>query len=143
MTDETVSPKLPDVLGAAARMLTREITEALRPLDLTPAQYAIIDVVDRDGPQYPTPLARRLNIETSTMAATLKRAERDGYIIRSPDPRDGRGIVIELTEKSRNLLAEARSVVNAVELRGLHGVDAQPIAVAEDVLRAMIRNFRE
>ena len=37
-------------------------------------------------------------VEQPTMAATLNRMERDGLIVRTPDPRDGRSARVSLTQ---------------------------------------------
>ncbi|CUX83281.1 MarR family winged helix-turn-helix transcriptional regulator [Roseibaca calidilacus] len=104
-----------DPLNTAARAVNRALTEALRPYGLSFAQFCMIDLIDRGGPHYPSSLARKLDIETSTMASTLKRAEGAGFIIRSPDPNDARGVVVTLTEHSREILPEARAAVLGIE----------------------------
>jgi MarR family transcriptional regulator for hemolysin len=42
-------------------------------------------------------LVQRASVEQPTMAATLGRMERDGLIVRTPDPRDGRSSRVALT----------------------------------------------
>jgi len=104
-----------DPLNTAARAVNRALTEALRPFGLSFAQFCMIDLIDRGGPHYPSSLARKLDIETSTMASTLKRAESAGFIIRSADPNDKRGVVVNLTDHSRTILPDARAAVMAIE----------------------------
>jgi MarR family transcriptional regulator for hemolysin len=42
-------------------------------------------------------LVQQAAVEQPTMAATLNRMERDGLIVRTPDPRDGRSSLVSLT----------------------------------------------
>lgn len=42
-------------------------------------------------------LVRHASVEQPTMAATLGRMERDGLIVRTPDPKDGRSSRVALT----------------------------------------------
>jgi DNA-binding MarR family transcriptional regulator len=130
-------PDLPviDPLSVAARAVNRALTEALRPFGLSFAQFCMIDLIARGGPHYPSSLARKLDIETSTMASTLKRAESSGFIVRSPDPKDARGVVVSLTDYSREILPDARAAVLAIEARCTAGISAADLRSAEAVLK--------
>ncbi|MCC5991936.1 MAG: MarR family transcriptional regulator [Rhodobacteraceae bacterium] len=114
-----------DPLNSAARAVNRALTEALRPYGLSFAQFCMIDLIDRGGPHYPSSLARKLDIETSTMASTLKRAENAGFIIRSPDPNDARGVVVTLTDHSRQILSDARAAVLVIEAKCADGLSGE------------------
>ena len=59
-------------------------------------------------------LVRQASVEQPTMAATLGRMERDGLIVRTPDPKDGRSSRVALTpfglERAKAAFAIAREV---------------------------------
>jgi DNA-binding MarR family transcriptional regulator len=124
-----------DPLSVAARAVNRALTEALRPFGLSFAQFCMIDLIDRGGPHYPSSLARKLDIETSTMASTLKRAESSGFIVRSPDPKDARGVIVSLTHYSREILPDARVAVLAIEARCNAGISDDDVGSAVAVLK--------
>ena len=130
------------LLAAAARLSARELTDALRKLDLSPAQFAIIDLIDREGPLFPSNLARRLSIETSTMAASLKRAERDGFIQRSQDPKDGRGVVVDITAQARLVLEDARKASNMIDQRSFPGMKQDQIDCLGAGLKTLVKNLK-
>ena len=123
-----------DPLNVAARAISRALAEALRPFGLSFAQFCMIDLIERGGPQYPSSLARKLDIETSTMASTLKRAESAGFIVRSPDPKDARGVVVSLTDYSKATLPDARAAVLAIEARCTDGLSEDDLRVIKAVL---------
>lgn len=54
----------------------------------------------------PTELYRGLMRSSGTMTNKLYRLEADGLIRRVPDPGDGRGLLVELTDKGRALVDE-------------------------------------
>ena len=54
-----------------------------------------------------TALARWASVEQPTMANTLNRMERDGLIVRTPDPDDRRSALISLTKLGRQRASEA------------------------------------
>lgn len=62
-------------------------------------------------------LAQRAAVEQPTMAATLARMERDGLILREPDPRDGRSALVRLSEAGES--AAQTSLVAAREVNEL------------------------
>jgi MarR family transcriptional regulator, transcriptional regulator for hemolysin len=73
-------------------------------------------------------LSRLVGIEQPTMAATLKRMERDGLISRSPDPAHGRRTLVKLTAKGRKLcrmMTEAARDVGRVATNSLTSEDVK------------------
>jgi DNA-binding MarR family transcriptional regulator len=61
-------------------------------------------------------LAELLYVHPSTLTGILERLERQGLIRRRPDPRDGRRVVLGITEKGRRIdAATAGTVESAVQ----------------------------
>ena len=143
MSDDSTQQETLDPLTLVARASAREAAEALRASGLTLAQFSLLDLIEREGIRFPTALARKLDIESSTMAAILKRAERDGIVLRSQDPKDARGVVVEVTEQGRALLPDARRALAAVERKLTKDIDAQELEIAKTALQAMLLNLRK
>jgi len=80
-------------LGEATRRSTG--VEPHRALDR--AAYVILRRLQQDGPQNVSVLATALNLDGSTVTRQVTALQKDGLIERRPDPRDGRGTVIEAT----------------------------------------------
>ena len=106
---EPTAPELiaADCLAARARLLSRTITgiydEALRPLGVTVGQLNILVTVAKLGPVAPGDVARKLNMEKSTVSRNLMRMRDNGWLIVTQSP-SGRGQVLELSTKGRRLL---------------------------------------
>jgi len=98
--------------GAARRRrrLYRTVKEALRDLggqlsllnhsvgarlDLKATDLECLDVITRYGPLSPSALARRAGLHPATMTGILDRLERDGWVERSRDTADRRGVVVQ------------------------------------------------
>jgi MarR family transcriptional regulator, transcriptional regulator for hemolysin len=143
MSDDIKQQETLDLLTLVSRASAREAADALRASGLTLAQFSLLDLIEKEGIRFPTALARKLDIESSTMAAILKRAERDGLVLRSPDPKDARGIVVEVTEQGRGLLPEARRALAAVEQKLTKDIDAQDLESARKAMQAMLLNLRK
>jgi len=126
----------------AARVASREIAAALSPLGLAPAQYAVLDLLGREGDMRPAQIARRLDIETSTTTNTLNRTEKGGWIKRRTDPNNSRMVVISLTDKGKAILADARAAVQSVEIRVAEGEYDGDLKGAREILKKVITELR-
>lgn len=60
------------------------------------------------------PVASLLAMDRTTLTAALKPLERRGLVKVIPDPSDGRGRILKLTAKGRNLLARAVPVWKSI-----------------------------
>lgn len=86
-------------------------------------------------------LAIAAAVEQPTMAATLTRMERDGMIVREPDPLDGRSALVRLTElgetSAEASLAAAREV-NILALSRLSPAEQEQfMAALRNVIAAL------
>lgn len=140
MSDEP-SYFLNDQLIPAARAATREIADALLVFGIAPAQFSILDLVGSQGAMRPSSIARKLDIETSTMTTNLKRTERDGFVQRSTDPHNARGVLISLTPAGREVLPNARDAVRLCEDRLLQDVSVEDRNTAQMVILTILRNI--
>jgi DNA-binding MarR family transcriptional regulator len=110
----------------AARLFARAIDRRLVPLGLSSAYMPVFFALAAGEALSQTELARRAAVEQPTMAATLKRMERDGLIVRSPDPKDRRSALVSLTGLAREKLRSVQAAGQAVNDTAL-----APLSVAE------------
>ena len=90
--------------------LSRDVRESLRELgiqlsqlnqsvsariDLKATDLGTLDLIGRYGPISPSALAKRAGMHPATMTGVLDRLERGGWIERSRDPSDRRGVVVQ------------------------------------------------
>ncbi len=105
------------LIGIARDLQTR-VREALREesgyVDLRPGFGPFLALLwDADRPL--GFLARELGISNQAMSQLADRAERAGYLIRRPNPGDGRSRIVALTARGRTLLADGIRAVKATE----------------------------
>ncbi|MCD4527445.1 MarR family winged helix-turn-helix transcriptional regulator [Nocardioides sp. cx-173] len=79
--------------------------QLLRETGLYPGQELVMMRLWDEGPQRQVDLVRTLDSDAPTMARTLRRLERAGFVRRSPSPTDGRAVIIEATRASLPLRA--------------------------------------
>ena len=133
-----VSPALAGRVGhvlARAHFLVRDYAdEVLKPFDLAIRQFAALAILDGEGPISQQALGRRLVCDRTTMVELMDDLERRGLTRRQRNPADRRAYAIELSERGRQILAEAGD-----RLRAAEGVLMAPLSLAErEQLRGLL-----
>jgi DNA-binding MarR family transcriptional regulator len=76
--------------------------ERVLPDGVTMASFGLLNhLFSRGGSESPARLAQALQVTKGAITALLKRLEARGLVALSPDPSDGRGKVVALTEAGR------------------------------------------
>jgi DNA-binding MarR family transcriptional regulator len=91
----------------AARALARHFDNALRPLGLTNGQFSLMMSLNRADAPTIGAVAALLAMDRTTLTAALKPLQRRRLIKITPDNRDHRVRLLELTPPGRNLLTRA------------------------------------
>jgi DNA-binding MarR family transcriptional regulator len=84
------------------------IRRALRPAGWNVIALSTLDAVDRSGPLRITDLTARERITQPGMTGVVARLESAGFVRRTPDPRDGRATLVEVTAAGRDYLRDLR-----------------------------------
>ena len=98
-----------------ARQVHARLWERLVGADVTPGQYALMDVLHHDEPLDLGTLARRASVEETTAVRVLRRLTERGALHRTPDPLDRCGLLIRLTDSARALMFAHTPAVNEVQ----------------------------
>ena len=126
------------VANHLARLLEKNLAQAIRPLGLTPGQFPVLLALwERDG-QSQKALVGITDVEQATMANTLARMERDGLIRREADPQDNRSRLVFLTEHARALEPEATAAAEAINERACAGLSPSERDLMLSAMRVLI-----
>jgi DNA-binding MarR family transcriptional regulator len=98
----------------AAETTVYEALQAAGFDDLTLAQARISQRLSPDGIRI-TDLAAQARVTKQTAGALVDELERNGYVLRKPDPADARARLVTLSAKGRRLCAAAAAEVARVE----------------------------
>ena len=96
-------------LSRASAAVDARLARTFAEHGLDTSSFDVLATLLRSGSPYrisPTVLARDAMITTSAVAQRLNKLERRGLVRREPDPDDGRGTVIALTEAGRAAIEE-------------------------------------
>lgn len=88
-------------------------------------------------------LGRSAGLEPSTMTGLLDRMERDGLVMRKPDPSDRRAQVIWLTDRGTKLKGVATRMVNETMSRVFRTFNNDEMGQLTDMLKQALANAHE
>lgn len=79
-----------------------------------PKHSAVFAQISPDGSRL-TELARKANMTPQSMAELVDELVEMGYVVRQPDPNDGRAKLIVLTKRGRDAVAAGRQTIDGIE----------------------------
>ncbi|GII57348.1 MarR family transcriptional regulator [Planotetraspora thailandica] len=92
-------------------LLKRRIRDITGDGTLTSPELRVLSRLDRAGPATTADLARREQITPQAMGATVALLEGRGFVARSPDPQDGRRVILTPTKEGEHALHSGRSAL--------------------------------
>ena len=91
---------------------------------LTPGEFGLLVLVERNAGLSQTALSRALAIDRSTLVPILNRLQARGFLVRHASPTDGRTHALALTAAGEKALAKFVRLVKAHEKRITAGLSA-------------------
>lgn len=127
------------------QILLARADAVLRPHRLTFARYEILMLLtfskNRELPL--GKVGERLQVQPASVTSAVDRLERDRFVVRKPNPTDGRGTLACLTDQGRATADAATAALNADlfdDLVGGLGLDPLKQAALFDAMRALRRS---
>ena len=129
-----------------AKHFAKSFDETTQDFGISYPEFQVLKMLRRSGGSYtksPGQLAEKLHLSSGAMTNRLDNLEEAGYIERTPDPNDRRGVMVTLTDKGDRLFSEA------IERQALKERDlVSPLPKAErkelaDLLRSLLVNLEE
>jgi DNA-binding MarR family transcriptional regulator len=129
-------------LSVASREVVSLYRPLLQPLGLTHPQYLVMIALWGVGkPISVKKLSKLLNLEPPTLSPLLKRLQHAGFVERQRDPADERLLKVTLTERGRELRADAAAVPTALVER--LGMSVRELESLQDALTDVIAHAKE
>jgi DNA-binding MarR family transcriptional regulator len=125
----------------AARLLARAIERKLKPLGLSSGHLPVYFALAGGKTLTQKELAAHAGIEQPTMAATLARMERDGLIVRTPDPKDRRASLVKLSPVAEGKAAAVLHAVHETNAEALSGLSEAERDQFMSALRTIIASL--
>jgi DNA-binding MarR family transcriptional regulator len=108
---------------------------------LNRGEVGLLSALRIAGPPYrlsPTRLGRGLLLSSAGVTSRVDRLERRGLVARLPDPDDRRGVIVELTDRGRELVDEAVAAKSQSDRELLARLEPGDVAALEGLLRKLL-----
>ena len=143
-TNKEISVK--DMLGYKLKQtqhaLRLHMDEALRTLDLTTPQYAVLAQLElRPGISSAT-LARSSFITAQTMHGIVSNLEKRNLVKRKSDPQHGRILCTKLTKQGSEVVSQAHKIISKVESAMTSTISTDDKALLEKLLLECFSNLK-
>ncbi len=113
--------------------------DALRPHNLTPMQFTILDSLKRWNGLSSAELSRRFRVTPQTMGEMVGNLERRSLIARVQDPSNRRALRLSLTDAGEKLLDACETEMQAIEARMFEQMSARDV----EALRGRLNGLHE
>lgn len=101
-------------LYTASRLISQAYHPLLSEHAVTYPQYLVLLVLWEKDSQPVNEIAKRLFLETNTVTPLLQRMEKEGFVSREKGKKDGRQMIVSLTDKGKDLQNKLLDVPSAV-----------------------------
>ncbi len=130
-------------VGALASAFRRGAEQELRPFDIAPAQWAIMELCYRGEANTPSGLSKVIPIDTAAISRHLDRLKDKGLVRRRRSARDRRSITVTLTDEGRALGPVLALRVKANNEKFLKGITEDEEAAFLDIVSKMLRSAED
>ncbi|MBE1162198.1 MarR family winged helix-turn-helix transcriptional regulator [Dyella acidiphila] len=141
MTDWNLFTNPAPLVNMAARSFAWLGEQRVKPLGFRIGQLPVLYLLREGGQLSQKDLSQHAKVEQPSMAQTLARMERDGWIERSPDPEDGRSSLVSLTRNAKARLPKLRQALDADREQVLAGFSKQEAATLVHLLQRLNQNL--
>jgi DNA-binding MarR family transcriptional regulator len=120
----------------AQQILLAELDRILRPHGLTFARYEALVLLtfSRQGALPLRVIGERLMVHPTSVTNTISRLEKQGMVVRRPNPSDGRGTLAEITGRGREVVERATRDLMTADF-SMGGYDDGQLKELFDLLR--------
>jgi DNA-binding MarR family transcriptional regulator len=128
-------------LKKTQHILRLHMDEALRCIELTTPQYAVLAQAELKPGISSAALARAAFITAQTMHGIVANLEKRGLIKRQSDPEHGRILRTQLTKRGKEVLTNAHEIIRNIEARMLISISDEHKSLLEKLLLECFNNL--
>lgn len=134
---------LTTLLALGGRLVQERIGRDLEPLGVSYAQTAVlVRLWRRDGQMRQAEMIRSLALSRASGTLVLNELEQRGLIERQPDERDGRRLLVRLTEAGMDLEPQVFEVFQRVESAIRAPLSEDDVTVGLRILRGVLEGIQ-
>ena len=139
MDDREVTESIIRMVQLQQKMLNSQLGD----VGLHRAQHRLLMNLADGSVESQCDLAKKLEVSPATIAVSLKKLERHGYICRYVHNEDGRYNRISLSSKGMDIVAKSREIFEAVDHECYYGFSNQEKEMFNQYLRKVYHNLKD
>ncbi|TDE02116.1 MarR family winged helix-turn-helix transcriptional regulator [Flavobacterium hiemivividum] len=129
---------------SASRLITKAYRPYLEEMGITYPQYLVLMVLWENDGLTVNQITEKLLLNTNTLSPLLKRMEKMELLHRNRSSEDERSVIVHLTEKGKNLKAQARPIPeNLIKILLTENINLSDVIQLKDMLNEWIRILTE
>ena len=125
------------------QMHRRKIEKLVDKTGLHRAQHRMLMTLSDREFDSQAELAAMLEISTATVAVSLKKLERDGYIRKTAKAEDSRANFVQLTEKGKQVVEDSREIFEYIDEQAIKDFTDEELVFLRTYLKRMYDNLAE
>jgi DNA-binding MarR family transcriptional regulator len=129
--------------GLLSVSLVKSLGRKLAPSNITPVEWAILEVCGRGEANTPTGLSRLIPVDQAAISRQLDKLKAKGLIQRRRSVRDRRSVRVELTQAGRELVVTLTPLVEANNAKHWGGMPEEEQAALINSIQTMLKNAEE
>jgi DNA-binding MarR family transcriptional regulator len=141
---ETAPYQVTARLSRAALHVARHQEEVFERFGLNRGEVGVLSALRTAGPRNrlsPTKLFKGLMLSSAGITSRLDRLEERGLVKRTRDPKDRRGVLVELTDEGARIVDEAVTANTAGERELIAGLSSKEIETLTALLKKLVASL--
>lgn len=131
------------IMILVSQMHRRKIEKLVDKTGLHRAQHRMLMTLSDREFDSQAELAAMLEISTATVAVSLKKLERDGYIRKTAKVEDSRANFVQLTEKGKQVVEDSREIFEYIDEQAIKNFTDEELVFLRTYLKRMYDNLAE
>jgi DNA-binding MarR family transcriptional regulator len=133
-------------LMRVSRHLAREVERNLAAHGLNRPSFDVLATLRRSGPPYalsPGGLMDSMMVTSGTVTNRIDQLEKAGLVVRRPNPEDGRGFLVALTETGFTVVEQAVATHVATQTRLVAGLTERERSDLDGLLKRFLERLED
>lgn len=106
LTLEQFADRLGEIMQELMRASVKDQANIFAKMNLSMSQFMMLSLLCKRGTSRMSDLAGVLNVTTAALTGIADKLVREGYVVRSSDPKDRRVVMISCTVKGKKIVRE-------------------------------------
>lgn len=126
-----------------AREHRKNVDKRISALGIHPSQHHLLMYLSKNGDCTQNSLADAMEISAATVAVSLKKLEKGGYIEKRISPGDGRSNLIALTPKGEDVVIRSKQIFEEMDQRCFDSLTEEELEQFHNIMERIIKNLKE